>query len=549
MVAQVQQVQNNAAPHKRRNTRAAAEETSAQDRVELTPVKVSYVPQEIGMLPMQVGEVLSRPDALSNERFQVSVGNGFPKARPDAEGHFRLDDPGDPRLDSANAFYIANQALSIAETYANSRISWAFEDTLGHPMLIRPHAGKDVANAYYNSESGSLNFFSYLDENTGERQRTGMSFDIVAHETGHAILDGLRPHLIKSMSVGGGGFHETFADMTSMLTALHDPHIVEALRVQTKGDLSQPNLVSGMAEQLGYEPGQPLREAVNDHKYADQAFLPYSDPKNPGSGLGTECHSYANLFNGAFYELFNRFYDEEMAKPNASFQQAVGAARDRVGQLLLRSVEMGPVGDTSFREAAVAFVRADLVDNDGANWDALVDVFSQRKILRSEDFEAVTKAQENLPEISWSEDLAEKDKAEAWLDANREALGLPADVPFEFDRIRTTNSGERFVTFTTSRKKGLEGASFGDYEGAQIRLMGGVLLGFNGEGELITHQYDGVSDRELEDTLLFFEGSLALGQIRDRGEVDSFKGKKPPRMQIQSVVENGNRVLRRAGSI
>src|SRR5690606_28892182 len=153
--------------------------------------------------------------------------------------------------------------------------------------------------------------------------------DIIAHETGHAILDGMRPNYIQSLSVGGGGFHETFADMTAMLSALNDEHVVEALRLQTKGDLTQPNLVSGIGEELGksvFGRG-PLREAINNNKYADQAFLPYSDPSDPGSGLGTECHSYSNLFNGAFYELFATLYDQASSKPDSTFAGAVAEAR------------------------------------------------------------------------------------------------------------------------------------------------------------------------------------------------------------------------------
>jgi len=553
---------SNAAKSKAKTSAKAAKRTKKSE-TEVAPkdkfqadsgpktVKVSYLPQDPGMIPGQIAQVKANPD-LSNDRFKVSVGPGYPQPKPDAEGNFITQDLDDPRFDVTQTFFIANQSLEMAERYADRKLEWAFEESLGHPMLLRPHAGKGVVNAYYNPQSGSLNFFSYLDEASGVRQRTGMSADIIAHETGHAILDGMRPNYIQSLSVGGGGFHETFADMTAMLSALNDEHVVEALRLQTKGDLTQPNLVSGIGEELGksvFGRG-PLREAINNHKYADQAFLPYSDPSDPGSGLGTECHSYSNLFNGAFYELFATLYDQASSKPDSTFAGAVAEARDKVGTLLMRSVEMGPVGDTSYREAAMAFVRADLVDNEGENIEALAKVFMDRKILRAEDIEKVIESQTNLPALRWSERLTKEETASKWLDKNRADLGLPEGVQFDFERVRTSNKGERFVTFTTHRDMLLEGPSFGDYEGSQIRSQGGVLLAFDAEGDLKTFQYDEVSDRELEDTVNFFQGSLRMGQVaRATGEGESLTKKAPPKLQIESVMENGRRVLRRGGVV
>ena len=514
-------------------------------------LKLSYLPQDPGMIPAQLGEVQA-DDSLRNERFQLSVGTGYPTIKPDAEGKIEINDLEDPRFDSSNCFYIANQTLATAEKYANRRIDWSFEKTLGHPMLIRPHAGKEVVNAYYNNESGSVNFFSYLDEKTGLRQRTGMSRDVIAHEIGHAILDGMRPNLLGSLSVGAGGFHESFGDMTAFLSSLNDPAVVEALRVETKGDLSKPNLLSGMGEQLGsasYEKG-PLRDFINTNKYADQAFLPYSDDNDPASGLGTECHAYANLFNGAFYDLFLNFYNQASAQPESTFQSAVAEARDKVGQLLLRGIEMGPVGDISYREAAMAFLRADLVDNDGASQETIEKVFTDRNILRPGDADSVRQAQQNLPDLKWSSELNDAEGGNAWLEANRDQLGLPEGVPLEYERVCTTNRGERFVTFTTHRDRLLEGSGFGDYEGSQIRSGGGVMLGFDKSGKLETFEYDEVSDRELEDTESFFRGNLEMKQVmKATGEVQSLNKKTPPKLQIESVMEDGHRVLRRSGMI
>ncbi|MFN8610945.1 MAG: hypothetical protein U0931_25615 [Vulcanimicrobiota bacterium] len=532
--------------------RKSGPKAEGSDRFEpgvLGTLQLSYLPQDQGMIAPQLGEVVAS-SKMANDRFQLSVGTGFPKISPDSEGKVVVEDENDPRFDSSNCFYIANQTLGVAEKYAGGRIDWSFQESLGHPMLIKPHAGKDTQNAYYNPQSGSLNFFSYLDEKTGERQRTGMSRDIVSHETGHAILDGLRPRYMESLSVGAGGFHESFADMMAMLSALNDEHVIEALRVQTKGDLSQPNLVSGIGEQLGascFDKG-PLREAINKHKYADQAFLPLTDANNPAHGLGSECHSYANLFNGAFYDAFLAFYNQASSQPGADFAASVAEARDKVGKLLLRAVEMGPVGDISYREAAMAFLRADQIDNQGANQETLSKVFVDRKIIRPEDAEAV--ANEEVPELKWSNKLESADTALDWLNDHREALGLPAELEFEFDKVRTNETGERFVQFSSSRDQLLEGPGFGDYEGSQIRAHGGVLLGFDGEGQLFTFNHDEITDREMEDTTAFFQVNNEAGQImRATGQGQSWTRNGKPKLQVESVMVNGRQVLRRGGVI
>ena len=68
------------------------------------------------------------------------------------------------------------------------RISWAFE---GNRLIVVPHAGYGE-NAYYDRASKSLQFYWF----DGEKGRvfTCLSSDIVNHEFGHAVLDGLRPY-------------------------------------------------------------------------------------------------------------------------------------------------------------------------------------------------------------------------------------------------------------------------------------------------------------------------------------------------------------------
>ena len=120
---------------------------------------------------------------------------------------------------------------------------------------------------------------------------TCRSLDIVAHETGHAILDGLKPHWLDVASPPQtGGLHESFGDLTAIFLALSQLDQVEAIIAQTKANLHDKTFLSDLAEQFGLALGRPngLRNADNDLKL---------------SQAGTEVHAISQVFTGAIYDI------------------------------------------------------------------------------------------------------------------------------------------------------------------------------------------------------------------------------------------------------
>ncbi len=91
-----------------------------------------------------------------------------------------------------NVWAVAQRALDFFESGfgLGRRIPWGFE---GNRLIIVPHAGPGE-NAYYDRQSKSLQFY-YFDRGA-ERIHTCLSTDIVNHEFGHAVLDGIRPHFM-----------------------------------------------------------------------------------------------------------------------------------------------------------------------------------------------------------------------------------------------------------------------------------------------------------------------------------------------------------------
>jgi hypothetical protein len=153
--------------------------------------------------------------------------------------------------------------------------------------LVFPHAG-NTANAYYSRTDQALKFFFFPKPGTTPPALvyTCRSLDIVAHECGHGVLDGLKPGWL-----GGGnppqtgGLHESFGDLTAIFLACAQLDQVEAALALTKANLHDKNFLAAMAEQFGMALGFPqgLRNADNDLKL---------------SQVSNEVHAISQVFTG-----------------------------------------------------------------------------------------------------------------------------------------------------------------------------------------------------------------------------------------------------------
>ncbi|MEM7587339.1 MAG: serine protease, partial [Acidobacteriota bacterium] len=222
-------------------------------------------------------------DGPTSSRFAVVDYNGdtgrvAPKARWDAENEvFR--GPDDKPLDrenfeplqfhQVNVWAVLQRALDFYEggNGLGRPIPYGFE---GNRLIVVPHAGYG-RNAFYDRVSKSLQFY-YFDDGDN-RVYTCLSADIVNHEFGHAVLDGVRPYLLESSLVETGAFHEYVADMTAILIILRNNDFRHRLVEATQGDLSAENHLSRIAEEFGEAvSGKPyLRTALNKKTMSDVA--------------------------------------------------------------------------------------------------------------------------------------------------------------------------------------------------------------------------------------------------------------------------------------
>src|SRR5258708_3454697 len=113
-------------------------------------------------------------------------------------------------------------------------------------------------NAFYDREG--LKFFH--GSAAGRTVFSGESPDIVCHELGHALLDSFKPQLFDAASIEVAAFHESFGDMSAILSALQLPSVREGVLAETGGVLRRASRLSRFAEQIGWGLRQSVLSAV-----------------------------------------------------------------------------------------------------------------------------------------------------------------------------------------------------------------------------------------------------------------------------------------------
>src|SRR5204862_367071 len=85
---------------------------------------------------------------------------------------------------------------------------------------------------------------------------TAVSHDIVAHETTHALLDGVHRRFREATNPDVFAFHEAFADIVALFQHFTLPEALAHQIAATRGDLEKQNLLGQLAVQFGEATGR-----------------------------------------------------------------------------------------------------------------------------------------------------------------------------------------------------------------------------------------------------------------------------------------------------
>jgi hypothetical protein len=278
-----------------------------------------------------------------------------------------------PYFHQVNAWAVVQRVLEFyQEPSALGRpVPWGFD---GNRLLIVPHAGFGE-NAFYDNRSKSLQFYYFGDQQSPSY--TCLSHDIIAHETGHAILDGVRPMYNQLSSLQTAAFHEFIGDLTAIVLALFNDDVRRF--VNTKSEvLKDAKVVADLAKQFSVE--------VEGRDYLRTAFneLKMDDPEIENS---LTPHTVSQVLTGAMWEILTMIADKHMAKNDegqkVSPGQALWWAVDRFRRVALQPLDLCPPCDIQLIDYAKAVIHNDIltnpVDEQGYR-PAMLEIFHNRKL-------------------------------------------------------------------------------------------------------------------------------------------------------------------------
>ena len=89
-----------------------------------------------------------------------------------------------------------------------------------------------------------------------------LSYDIIAHETTHALLDGLHRYLIEPSNPDVFAFHEAFADVVALFQHFSHPEVLRYQLARTRGDVDRREAARRAGRPVRRGDGQPPRPAA-----------------------------------------------------------------------------------------------------------------------------------------------------------------------------------------------------------------------------------------------------------------------------------------------
>lgn len=387
-----------------------------------------------------------------------------------------------------NVWAIAQRALDFFESGfgLGRRIPWAFD---GNRLIIVPHAGPGE-NAYYDRQSKSLQFY-YFDRES-ERINTCLSTDIVNHEFGHAVLDGIRPLFIEAVFPETAAFHEFVGDLTAILIALRNTPFRQRLIKETGGDLGKESTLSSVAEQFGknVQDKPYLRSARNDLTMKDVA----------GS---QQPHFMSQVLTGAMFDIIIRLSKYYVTKRGRTVPQAFWDTIQRLQSVAIQPLDLLPPVDVTFRDYALSVLRAAEIASPTDPDDyrgMMLEVFIQRGILDDEEQTELSGPRhvfERLDlDVVHDVDTLASSRADAYrfLDDNRRKLFIPANTDVAvvdlYAAQKLTRQARRLpkeviLQYVWREDVTLEGSQFGQFDGAATSLLCGGTLALNQNGELL----------------------------------------------------------------
>ncbi|OZC01291.1 hypothetical protein [Rubricoccus marinus] len=399
----------------RRRLRAFAFDPGRSTRLDTAAINEVTIPVrwETDLSPGPVGEYLEVVDVdpASNRLYRPVDLN---------DPHLLAQDGlapslGTPQFHQQMIYAVAMTTIERFEEALGRRALWAAGRYVGadgrtkyvefvQRLRVYPHALRE-ANAYYSPAKKAL-LFGYFPAAPARRDGalpgglvfTCLSHDVVAHETTHALLDGMHRRFAEPSNPDVLAFHEAFADLVALFQHFSFPEALRHQIARTRGDLGAESLLAQLAQEFGRAAGGhgALRDALGGPSDDGRWRPRRPDPHALERAL--EPHDRGSVLVAAVFGAFVAIYRERTARlvriatggsgilpegalphdlVDALADQAAKAASHLL-RMCIRALDYCPPVDVTFGEYLRALITADrdLVPDDAHGYRvALVESF------------------------------------------------------------------------------------------------------------------------------------------------------------------------------
>jgi hypothetical protein len=177
----------------------------------------------------------------------------------------------DPRFHQQMCYAVAMKTVEHFERALGRRALWSphvdrtqdgrVMESYVPRLRIYPHALRQQ-NAFYSPQKKALLFGYFQSRATNGKSTPGtavftcLSHDIIAHETTHALLDGVHPRFNEPVNEDVLAFHEAFADIVALFQHFSYPGVLRDQIARTRGDLERESVLGQLAQQFALASGR-----------------------------------------------------------------------------------------------------------------------------------------------------------------------------------------------------------------------------------------------------------------------------------------------------
>lgn len=272
----------------------------------------------------------------------------------------------DPAFRAQNVYAIASRTLSTFERALGRPVPWSFGSSQLH---LVPTAFQE-ANAYYSDTDQAL-LFGYFPIAQKQYVYTCLAHDIVAHETTHAILDGLRARFNSPGLPDQAGFHEGFADVVGLLSILSAHESISQIlggtmsRVDAK-EVTVEALRESVLVTIGKELGNALHVNRGGGLRRSLGIKPFTTWRDPQNREWQEPHRRGEILVACILHTFVEMWTHRLEPLKAAgtldrartAEEGSAAARHLL-EMSIRAIDYCPPVEFEYEDFLAAMLVCD----------------------------------------------------------------------------------------------------------------------------------------------------------------------------------------------